>query len=145
MCVGDRIDEILWMIDGHVNVLFGKVLDPVVGRPLVALYRSAGEDILLDDWKKGVGVTPINENRETFSSVAVDSPKNPLIWDLTTTIIFSFRPGTFVNLDDVSDASDDLWVLEKILTANIPHEVLPVDDRRVTCKVAVSTEEVVFI
>lgn len=128
MCIGDRIDEVLKMVDGQMGVLFRAIADPVVGRPLVAEDRSTRTNVLLDDRNESVCISVVDQHRKTFSGIAVDASENPLIRYLTTPIVLTLCPRTLIDFYNMSHASNHLRVSQKILPTYIAHEILPVDD-----------------
>ena len=93
MCTRDRIDEVLRMIDGLMDVALRQICDVFGGRPLVAVDRGARSDELLDDGDESVSISLIDQHCKTFTSVAIDAAEDPLIRHLTSSIVLAFRPG----------------------------------------------------
>ena len=60
MCTRDRIDEVLRVIDGLMDVSLRQICDAVVGRPLIAVDRGARGYELLDHRNEGISISLID-------------------------------------------------------------------------------------
>ena len=100
MSTGVWVNEVQGVVD--CEMLESLIVLAIIGSPQVAHYASAWQYAVLDDGERGCFVAGINRQDKTFLGFPAYSPKHPLTFHHSTSIVLLPAKLGLVNLNNLT-------------------------------------------
>lgn len=124
-CTSIRIPEIGSVIDSEMMVIEAKLLDIVVGREAITMNNSPWSNVLANEIKKRLLLPILDEPEHTFTLGSAINTEDPLLPDKFTYVILPPCHHTLVDLNDMSDPTQNNIIQIQRMNDGITKVLIP--------------------